>query len=243
MARSELRTDPPSAHSADAGRVRLRVSVRRAIPSGGVPRTSVQLRRRRARASGARRVGEHLLVRGAGPELRVEGVEIDPPEVREPRARVLAAAEGAAAHLVVLPVPAGHAGLLFVDGVPSGRLEPGQHVYWKGLRRVEARVVDLRELGVEVQGQELLTADKVSLRLNLSVRYRVTDVERALLAHADHQEALHRCLQLALREEAQRLTLDELLSRKEDLGAALVARARDACAASASRSCRRGSAT
>lgn len=175
--------------------------------------------------------GEHLFARVAGPELRVELAEIEPPEVRHPRARVLAGAEGAAAHLAVLPVPAGHAGLLFIDGVPSGRLEPGQHVYWRGLRRIEARVIDLRELGVEVQGQELLTADKVSLRLNLSVRYRVADVERALLAHADHQEALHRCLQLALREEAQRLTLDELLSRKEDLGAAIVGRAREACAA------------
>lgn len=175
--------------------------------------------------------GEHLFARAAGVELRVEVVAIDEPEVRHPRVRVLAAAEGAAAHLVVLPVPAGHVGIVFIDGVPSGRLEPGQHVYWKGLRRVEARVADLRELGVEVQGQELLTADKVSLRLNLSVRYRVADVERALLGHADHQEALHRCLQLALREEAQRLTLDELLSRKEDLGAAIVARAGEACAA------------
>ncbi len=175
--------------------------------------------------------GAHLFVRSAAPELRVEVVDIEPPAARHPNLRALLAAADAQTHLVSFTVAQGQVGLLFVDGVLEGRLQAGHHAYWKALRRVEVRVLDLREVGLEVQGQELLTADKVSLRLNVSVRYRISDVDRAALAHADFQDGLHRCLQLALREEAQRLTLDELLSRKDDLGAALLERAREGASA------------
>jgi regulator of protease activity HflC (stomatin/prohibitin superfamily) len=175
--------------------------------------------------------GKHVFARVKTPPLRVETVDVSEPEVRHPDARTLARAPDAPAHLTSAAITQGQVGLLFVDGILRTRLPPGVHVFWNGLRAVRVQVVDLREVGLEVQGQELLTADKVSLRLNVSVRYRLVDVDRAILEHADHAEALHRALQLALREEVQRLTLDELLSRKEDIGAALAQRAAAGAAA------------
>lgn len=170
--------------------------------------------------------GEYLFTE-ARPPVRVEVVSMDPPEVTHPAVRTLLKAAEAPAHLASFVVGEGQLGLAFVDGAFHARLKPGTHAYWTGARRVEVTTVDLREVGIEIQGQELLTADKVSLRLNMSVRYKLEDVDRAVLAHASWQEALHRALQLSLREVCQRATLDELLSRKEDLGTELLSRARE----------------
>ena len=42
--------------------------------------------------------------------------------------------------------------------------------------------VDLRETMLDVGGQEIMTADKVTLRLNAVVTYRVADAHKALSA-------------------------------------------------------------
>lgn len=174
--------------------------------------------------------GTYLFLEKTQPPVRINLVDIREPKVKAPQLSALTRASDAAAHLVTHAVPQGSVGLLFIDGVLAERLNPGTHAYWTGISTIAMRAVDLRELGTEVQGQELLTADKVSLRLNVSVRYRIVDVDRAVLGHADFDGALHRCLQLALREAVQRLTLDELLSRKEDVGVTIAALAKDGAA-------------
>lgn len=175
--------------------------------------------------------GTYLFLKPSQPALRVERVDIREPAVKHPQLKALVRAPDAAAHLGTFAVTQGQTGLLFIDGVLVGRLGPGMHSYWIGLHTIAVRTLDLREQGTEIQGQELLTADKVSLRLNLSVRYRIADIDKAVLGHADHDAALHRCLQLALREAVQRLTLDELLSRKEDIGVTIVELAKEGAAA------------
>ncbi len=175
--------------------------------------------------------GTYLFLETMQPALRIEVVDIREPALKQPPRAALVRAPDASSHLATFPVAQGQVGLLFIDGVLADRLGAGVHVFWNGLRTVTVRTLDLRELGTEVQGQELLTADKVSLRLNVSVRYRIVDVDRAVLAHADYEGALHRCLQLALREAVQRLTLDELLSRKEDVGVTIANLAKEGAAA------------
>jgi len=74
-----------------------------------------------------------------------------------------------------------------------------------------------------------MTADKVTLRVNLLVTYTVADVLRAVQAAADYQQALYREAQLVLRAAVGTKTLDQLLSDKESVGGevrdALVSRA------------------
>lgn len=118
--------------------------------------------------------------------------------------------------------------VLFVNGRPAGRLAKGRHAFWTGAAGVDWKAVDQREQVADVQGQEILTRDKVTLRLNLTVSWSVSDVEAALLAVADHAQALYREAQLALRAAVGSRTLDAILSDKEAVGAevrdALVAR-------------------
>lgn len=111
-------------------------------------------------------------------------------------------------------VAPGHVGMLFVDGALAGRLEPGQHAFFAVGRPVAVKQVDLRARVHEVTGQEVLTKDRVTLRINLTAGYRVIDPELAVSAVADFAEALHRALQLALRRRVGAMTLDQLLAEK-----------------------------
>jgi regulator of protease activity HflC (stomatin/prohibitin superfamily) len=71
----------------------------------------------------------------------------------------------------------------------------------------------------EVTGQEILTKDRVTIRVNLTAAYRVVDPERAVTAVQDFAEALHRALQLAFRRTLGALTLDRLLAEKVTIDA------------------------
>jgi regulator of protease activity HflC (stomatin/prohibitin superfamily) len=109
--------------------------------------------------------------------------------------------------------------LLFRDGVMIDRLTPGLHVFWKGTGLVKWKTVDRREQVADVAGQEIMTADKVTLRVNLLVGYVVSDVVKAVTAVADYTQALYREAQLVLRAAVGTKTLDQLLGDKESVGA------------------------
>lgn len=71
---------------------------------------------------------------------------------------------------------------------------------------------------MEVSGQEILTKDKASIRLNGFVQYRITDIVKALYENKDCDRQVYVLMQLALREYIGGLTLDELLDRKDSIG-------------------------
>jgi regulator of protease activity HflC (stomatin/prohibitin superfamily) len=120
---------------------------------------------------------------------------------------------------VAVTVPAEHAGLVFVDGELSRMLGPGAVAFWNVHRNVVAEVIDLRVQSVEVSGQELLTRDKVSLRVNLAASMRVTDPVAARTKVAKYADYLYRELQFGLRKAISAKTLDELLGDKASLDA------------------------
>lgn len=109
----------------------------------------------------------------------------------------------------------GCAGVLFLDGRYIETLEPGPWSFWKGVADVRVVEVDLREATLDLSGQEILTADKVTLRMNALATYRVSDPRRAVCASDDFKQALYREAQLALRAVVGGREFDVLLSDKE----------------------------
>jgi regulator of protease activity HflC (stomatin/prohibitin superfamily) len=91
------------------------------------------------------------------------------------------------------------AGTVWIDGKVQRLLVPGSYAFWKFNRNVTVELVDLRLQAVEVQGQEILTRDKVALRLNLSATWRFTDVLTAFTQLAKPADHLYRELQFGLR--------------------------------------------
>lgn len=123
----------------------------------------------------------------------------------------------ALAAIAVVNVSEGHIGFLEVDGKTIGTVEPGLHMWWKFNRVIEVKHFDLRLQNMEVNGQEILTKDRVSLRINLSTMWQIVKPETAKAALADAKDYLYRELQLALRAIVSTQTLDELLADKNSL--------------------------
>ena len=106
----------------------------------------------------------------------------------------------------------------YVDGALDAVLGAGRHAAWTVRRKVNLAVIDLREHQLAVNGQEVMTKDRVSLRLNLSAAWRVADVRRLATVARAPDEVLYVAVQLAAREAVSTRTLDELLATRDQLG-------------------------
>lgn len=118
------------------------------------------------------------------------------------------------AHVRELLVPAGRRGLLFVNGALHSEHEAGAVVVVNNDTRYELKAVPLGVEGIEVNGHEMLTADKASVRVNYYFRYRITDARRAVIEVSDYVKELRVAAALALREYIGGLSLDALLTSK-----------------------------
>ncbi len=120
-------------------------------------------------------------------------------------------------YLTVQEIADYETGQLIVDGVLTQTLAPGFHAFWTVNRHVLVRVTDNRVQSLEVNGQEILTRDKVSLRINLMANYRITDADVARQAHRDIGDHLYRELQFALRQIVATHDLAHLLANKGEI--------------------------
>jgi regulator of protease activity HflC (stomatin/prohibitin superfamily) len=130
---------------------------------------------------------------------------------------------GVLSKVAVVEVPEESAGLLFIDGKLQNVLAPGAYAFWNFRKNVATEVIDLRVQSLEVSGQELLTRDKVSLRVNLAASMRVTDPIAARTRVAKYLDYLYRELQYGLRKAVSAKSLDELLGDKASLDADIFA--------------------
>jgi regulator of protease activity HflC (stomatin/prohibitin superfamily) len=108
-------------------------------------------------------------------------------------------------------------GMLIVNGEMIKALKAGLYAYWKFNRNIKIEYVELRLQVMEVHGQEILTKDKVSLRINLSAQYQITDPVIARSKLVNVTDYVYRELQFALRQAVAARTLDALLSNKDEL--------------------------
>ncbi|WP_406699283.1 slipin family protein [Singulisphaera sp. Ch08] len=147
--------------------------------------------------------------------VRVEIVDLHRPRFEHEDLKVIVRSSTAREQLEIGAVSRGCVGVLFLDGRFSEILEPGPWAFWKGVADVRVVEVDLREVTLDVPGQEIMSADKVTLRLNAVATYHVIDPRRAVCATDDYKQALYREAQLVLRAVVGGRELDSLLADKE----------------------------
>lgn len=120
----------------------------------------------------------------------------------------------------------GRCGLLFIDGAFHATLTPGHYILWRTSGTPSVETIDLRTQPLEITGQEILTSDKVSIRVNVWAEYRVVDPlksRQAMKAATDH---LYKAVQLAVRQTLARRTLDEVLNSRTDVDEAVAGEVR-----------------
>lgn len=118
-------------------------------------------------------------------------------------------------------------GLRYRDGRFVDLVGAGRYREWD-LPFLNVRVVkvDLRQRLLAISGQEVMTQDNVTLRVNLIGRFQVSDPIKAVQGVVDYAGQIYTDLQLALREQVSAWTLDALLTSKGALATALVEVAR-----------------
>jgi regulator of protease activity HflC (stomatin/prohibitin superfamily) len=154
-------------------------------------------------------------------EIRVEILDARQVRFEHPELPLVLGTAGGRQRLESAGAPAGWAGLAFQNGRLSATLSPGVHAFWRGEGEVKIVQVDLREQAADVAGQEIMTADKVTLRLNAVVTYRVADPVKAVTEVEGYVQALYRQAQLALRAVIGTRELDALLADKDGVAAEL----------------------
>jgi regulator of protease activity HflC (stomatin/prohibitin superfamily) len=128
-----------------------------------------------------------------------------------------------------------HRGLKYVDGVltevlSAGRYRlprkriwerlPGRRLWERLFGRspiVEIELVDMRQRDLTIKGQEILTADKVAIRVSILVQFAVIDPKAAIHKVANYEERLYSDVQLAARRSLATMTLEEILTNRNRL--------------------------
>jgi regulator of protease activity HflC (stomatin/prohibitin superfamily) len=120
-------------------------------------------------------------------------------------------------------VDEGKRGLVYLDGRLVRELEPGNYGFWNAVATPRIEVLELRRQTLEVTGQEILTSDKVTVRVNISAVYEIVNVTNARAGVKDVVEYLYRALQIAVRQSLGKRTLEQVLAEKTDIDEAVSA--------------------
>src|SRR5215470_10014955 len=123
--------------------------------------------------------------------------------------------------LIIKPT---HRGIWYEDGVLKRILEAGRYVIPRHINvglyrtpRIEVILVDVREREITIKGQEILTADKVAIRVSIIVQFRVVDPRSALHKVINYEERLYSDVQLAARRSLASMLLEQILTNRTQL--------------------------
>jgi len=124
-----------------------------------------------------------------------------------------------------------HRALVYEDGVlvkvlEAGRYEPPRLQWYerlipkpwrRRLPKVELALVDIRERDLTIKGQEILTADKVAIRVSIIVQFKVKNPQAALHEVESYSDRIYSDVQLAARRSLASMTLEEILTNRNKL--------------------------
>ena len=122
-----------------------------------------------------------------------------------------------------------HRGLRYSDGRLTDVLEAGRYRLPKRSRAwirrptVEVVLVDMRERELTLKGQEILTSDKVAVRVSILTQFRVVDPVAAVEKVAAYEDRLYSDVQLGARRSLASMTLEAILTNRNQLSEDILA--------------------
>lgn len=155
-------------------------------------------------------------------KIEVELVEVKTPEFEHEKLDIILSKVNYQNFLEVCQVLQNHVALMLYKGKYVKTLTPGTHVFWRGLGEIKFIHVRLGDQQIDISGQEIMTHDKVTLRMNVHCTYQIEDPIKTALEVDQSRDVLYREIQLVCRQEVASRTLDQLLTEREKLGEALL---------------------
>ena len=116
--------------------------------------------------------------------------------------------------------------LRYRDGRFVDVLEPGVH--WVFTPTTTLRLVDIRSSILPLPGQELVTSDGVTIKMTLAVGRRLVDPAVAINEVENYTMSTYSILQVALRDTVGAMTIEDVLSRRGEIGAEVLSRSQEA---------------
>lgn len=113
-------------------------------------------------------------------------------------------------------------GLLYRNGQFANLLRAGTHWIFRPSSAV--KILDTRASALAVPGQELVTSDGLTVKISLAVQQRIADPVVATHSVDNYYIATYTAVQVALREAVAVMTIDDVLKRREEIGAEVLRR-------------------
>lgn len=111
-------------------------------------------------------------------------------------------------------------GLKYRKGKFVGVLNAGR--YWIFSRSTTVKKIDVRPKFISVPGQEVLSADSVTLKVSVTARYEIVDSNLAVNKIENYTEAFYAIVQLAIRDIIGSMKIDDILEQRATLNQKLM---------------------
>jgi regulator of protease activity HflC (stomatin/prohibitin superfamily) len=82
----------------------------------------------------------------------------------------------------------------------------------------EVRKIDMRVLTMDIPSQQVITRDNVPVKINGVIFFKVDDPANAIIKVQDYRYAISQYSQTSLRDVIGQMTLDQLLTEREEIG-------------------------
>ena len=92
---------------------------------------------------------------------------------------------------------------------------PGWRIIWPVIQTMQK--VDIRVKAVDVPDQEAITRDNISVKINAVIYYKVAEASKAVIEVENFSYAVSQLAQTTMRNASGEVTLDELLSNREEI--------------------------
>lgn len=106
-------------------------------------------------------------------------------------------------------------GVVLTLGKFTGLREPGLRIVVPIFQAMTK--VDIRSRPIDVPGQEVITRDNVTVKVDAVVYFRVVDAPKAVLETINYTAATSQFAQAALRDVAGNADLDDVLSKRDQI--------------------------
>ncbi len=116
-----------------------------------------------------------------------------------------------------IAVGEGEVALVYYDNVLQRQLAKGIYRFWNYRHKVTFCVIDMRQKALDIVGQEILTKDKIGIRMNVVCMYKIKNAIEFAGAVSELKGQLYSAVQLAIREIVGNYKLDEILEAKEQI--------------------------
>ena len=119
-------------------------------------------------------------------------------------------------------VSEGEEAYLFKNEKYENTLNSGVYYFFNELNSIRIYQIDKRLKELSLNQQELLTKDKVTIRLNAVLHYKIADGLKFVTEIEDANEYIYKQLQFAVREHISNLEIDEVLQKQHRISNEIV---------------------